>query len=378
MFVVFHLLAGNNDVMIAGGMESMSNAPYLLAKHRGGQRIGHGEIKDSMFLDGLEDAYDKGKLMGAFAQQTANEYGFSRELQDAYAMAWLVIWFQTSEESLGCHAIMPANFDFCNEAPSWTDPANQPGGGGGGALPTPTINPTIDAGAVGCAIFLLILGVLLIVGGGYVAGGIAIGAAISEAANAGTIDWNALKCDLGWYKVYLHNALRALHDLLSLGSFVHPYTHELSMDITTLELLQGFNTELRTGTNILKTKVYKGGYPLAPWSGSGFWFDPPGGATENLETIPAIASAYASGFINDPTNPLGIQSTFAEINWPFNANDEGEPLGYKNSIDSLLAWFKDDDKKVPNVNLDGDRGLGFGEWIFENGELTNPVNIKQP
>ncbi|PCJ45863.1 MAG: acetyl-CoA C-acyltransferase [Gammaproteobacteria bacterium] len=80
------LLAGNNDIIVAGGMESMSNAPYLLSKHRGGQRIGHGEIKDSMFLDGLEDAYDKGKLMGAFAQQTANDYDFTREMQDDFAI----------------------------------------------------------------------------------------------------------------------------------------------------------------------------------------------------------------------------------------------------------------------------------------------------
>jgi len=80
------LLAGNNTVMVAGGMESMTNAPYLLAKHRSGQRIGHGEVKDSMFLDGLEDAYDKGRLMGTFAQQTADNYQFSREAQDNYAI----------------------------------------------------------------------------------------------------------------------------------------------------------------------------------------------------------------------------------------------------------------------------------------------------
>ncbi len=300
-------------------------------------------------------------------------------LQDGYAMAWLVIWFQTSKDSLGCHAIMPANFDFCNEAPAWTDPANQPDGGGAGGLPTPTINPTIDEGAVGCAIFLLILGVVLILGGGYVAGGIAIGAAIDQAVNAGTIDWNALKCDLGWYKVYLFNALRALHDLLSLGAFVHPYTHELSTDITILELLRGFNTELRTGTNILKTKdSNKVGYPLLPWSGDDFWFKAPGVGSEKIETVAAIGIAYPSGYINDPANPLGVQSTFAEINWPFNAEDGGRPLGFKNSIDSLLDWFKSDDQKIPNLNLDGDRGLGYGEWVFENGEWTDPVNIKQP
>ncbi len=299
-------------------------------------------------------------------------------MQDAYAMSWLVIWFQTSKESLGCHAMMPVNFDFCNEAPAWTNPANQPGGGAGGGLPAPTINPTIDAGAVGCAIFLLILGIVLIFQGGFVAGGIAIGAAIVQAVNAGTIDWNTLKCDLGWYKVYLYNALRALHDLLSLGAFVHPYTHELSTDTTVLELLQGFNTELRTGVNILKTKERKAGYPLLPWDGNGFWFDSPGGGFEKIETIPAIGTAYASGFINDPTNPLGVQSTFKDITWPFNADDKGRPLGYKNSIDSLLDWFKSEDGKIPNVNLDGDRGLGYGEWVFEGGEWTDPVNIKQP
>jgi acetyl-CoA C-acetyltransferase len=80
------LVAGTADVIVAGGMESMSNAPYLLAKHRGGARIGHDVVKDSMYLDGLEDAYDPGKLMGAFAEESARDYQFTREAQDAYAL----------------------------------------------------------------------------------------------------------------------------------------------------------------------------------------------------------------------------------------------------------------------------------------------------
>jgi len=83
------LQAGSASVMVAGGMESMSNSPYLIPKARGGLRLGHGEIKDHMFLDGLEDAYDKGKLMGVFAEACAGEYGFSREAQDAFAIASL-------------------------------------------------------------------------------------------------------------------------------------------------------------------------------------------------------------------------------------------------------------------------------------------------
>jgi len=80
------LLAGSADVIVAGGMESMTNAPYLLPKARGGMRMGHGQVLDHMFLDGLEDAYEKGQLMGAFAEQCAGSYKFSREAQDAFAV----------------------------------------------------------------------------------------------------------------------------------------------------------------------------------------------------------------------------------------------------------------------------------------------------
>ena len=80
------LLAGTAEVMIAGGMESMSNAPYLLTKHRAGARIGHDAVKDSMYLDGLEDAYDPGKLMGAFAEESARDYQFTRAAQDEFAI----------------------------------------------------------------------------------------------------------------------------------------------------------------------------------------------------------------------------------------------------------------------------------------------------
>jgi len=83
------LALGVNDVMVAGGMESMSNAPYLLAKARAGLRLGHGEVKDHMFLDGLEDAYDRGRLMGTFAEDCAARYQFSREAQDRYAITSL-------------------------------------------------------------------------------------------------------------------------------------------------------------------------------------------------------------------------------------------------------------------------------------------------
>ena len=83
------ILAGSADIVVAGGMESMSNAPYLLDRARSGYRMGHGRVLDSMFLDGLEDAYDKGRLMGTFAEDCAQSYQFTRAAQDAFAIASL-------------------------------------------------------------------------------------------------------------------------------------------------------------------------------------------------------------------------------------------------------------------------------------------------
>ncbi len=80
------IMAGSSDIIVAGGMESMSNAPYLSKKHRAGARIGHDTVYDHMMLDGLEDAYEPGRAMGTFAEDTAGEYQLTREAQDAYAI----------------------------------------------------------------------------------------------------------------------------------------------------------------------------------------------------------------------------------------------------------------------------------------------------
>ena len=89
MFAHDLLLAGSAEVIVAGGMESMTNAPYLLPKARAGLRMGHGQVIDHMFYDGLEDAYDKGRLMGTFAEDCAQKYAFTREQQDNFAVASL-------------------------------------------------------------------------------------------------------------------------------------------------------------------------------------------------------------------------------------------------------------------------------------------------
>ena len=101
------LLAGTAEVVVAGGMESMSNAPYLLDKARSGYRMGHGKIIDHMFFDGLEDAYDKGRLMGTFAEDCAQAQGFSRKAQDDFAIASLTRAQQAIESGSFAAEIVP-------------------------------------------------------------------------------------------------------------------------------------------------------------------------------------------------------------------------------------------------------------------------------
>ena len=101
------LLGGEERILVAGGMESMTNAPYLLTRARSGMRLGHGEVVDHMFLDGLEDAYDRGKLMGTFAEATAGRYGFSREAQDEFAIRSLTRAKKAIEEGIFKEEIVP-------------------------------------------------------------------------------------------------------------------------------------------------------------------------------------------------------------------------------------------------------------------------------
>ncbi|MGA2791937.1 MAG: acetyl-CoA C-acyltransferase [Roseiarcus sp.] len=101
------ILAGAADVVVAGGMESMSNAPYLLDRARAGYRMGHGRVIDHMFLDGLEDAYDKGRLMGTFAEDCAESYQFTREAQDAFAIASLERAQRATREGAFAREITP-------------------------------------------------------------------------------------------------------------------------------------------------------------------------------------------------------------------------------------------------------------------------------
>jgi acetyl-CoA C-acetyltransferase len=128
------LAAGSVDVVIAGGMESMTGAPYLMTKHRGGARIGHDTMFDHMYLDGLEDAYEPGRLMGSFAEETARSYQFTREAQDEYAIASLTKARAATESGAFAREIVPVTVNDRkgstvvdkDEQPLKADPAKIP------------------------------------------------------------------------------------------------------------------------------------------------------------------------------------------------------------------------------------------------------------
>ncbi|HYK79659.1 MAG TPA: acetyl-CoA C-acyltransferase, partial [Micropepsaceae bacterium] len=124
------ILAGSAEIVIAGGMESMSNAPYLLDKARSGYRMGHGKMYDHMFLDGLVDAYERGALMGKFAEDTAEKYQFTRQMQDSFATESLMRAKKASESGVFAHEIAPVRADggevAVDELPARADPAKIP------------------------------------------------------------------------------------------------------------------------------------------------------------------------------------------------------------------------------------------------------------
>jgi acetyl-CoA C-acetyltransferase len=127
--------AGTNEIMIAGGMESMSNAPYLMDKARAGFRMGHGRVIDHMFLDGLEDAYDKGRLMGTYAEDCAEAYQFTRKAQDAFAIESLTRAKKAIEDGSFAREVTPVTVKLRKgEATVTRD--EQPGKADIGKIPT--------------------------------------------------------------------------------------------------------------------------------------------------------------------------------------------------------------------------------------------------
>ncbi len=126
MMAFDRIALGDADVMAAGGMESMTNAPYLMPKMRAGARIGHQSVQDSMFLDGLEDAYDKGRLMGTFAEDCAERFQFTRQAQDDYALGSLSRALDAQQADAFAGEIAPVSDVSADEQPGKARPEKIP------------------------------------------------------------------------------------------------------------------------------------------------------------------------------------------------------------------------------------------------------------
>jgi acetyl-CoA C-acetyltransferase len=126
MIAFDQIALGHTDTMIAGGMESMSGAPYILPKMRAGARLGHAQVVDHMFLDGLEDAYDKGRLMGTFAEDCAETFQFTRDIQDAYALTSLARAQAAIAEGAFAFEVTPVDVISC-KATTTISTDEQPG-----------------------------------------------------------------------------------------------------------------------------------------------------------------------------------------------------------------------------------------------------------
>uniref|UniRef100_Q01Z10 Putative transmembrane protein n=1 Tax=Solibacter usitatus (strain Ellin6076) TaxID=234267 RepID=Q01Z10_SOLUE len=299
-------------------------------------------------------------------------------LNGAFVMTWMVLWFQTSGSALGCNPTPPlAPPDGCGDTPPWTDPTVPGDNGSGSPPPSPEVDTGVDTGKVVSAILLIILGGLSVLTGGLIDGAAEIAGGIDLLEHAGTVNWGKLRCDLYWYRLYLYNGLKALHDILSLGGFVYPYARELANDSTALSLL-GTDFRYDSGIKLCKSNSRREGFPAQPWDGAlATWTMAPG-TWESPQTVAYLATEYPSFFIDDPANPLGAGRVLQGAAWPPGyAVQPGTqiPVEFGNLVENAVDVFSHLAVDYPNWNLDADRGMAWLTWQF-TAVYSDPVVIE--
>jgi hypothetical protein len=294
-------------------------------------------------------------------------------LNGAFVMTWLVLWFQTGGAVLGCNLTEPlAPPQGCGDAPAELDPF-QTGPDGGPLLPPkPEPDTDIDEGAVVCGIVLIILGVLGILTLNFDAGVKAIVAGVKLISSAADVDWQKLRCQLYWLRMYLYLGLKGLHQLLTIAAFEYPLAKSLADDQETLELL-GRTETWTTGRNLVRSQVRLREFPSKCWDGSILTLNkPPTDADPGFEkpgTVGYRAAAYPSFFVGDNTlNPLaqGDVKT-APGSFPLREDPltpQSLPVQFGNAVANAVDLFANLDTDFPSWNLDGDRGLAYATWQF--------------
>lgn len=244
---------------------------------------------------------------------------------------------------------------------------------------------------------LALLGAAQFLFSGGLAGSSAIRAGVDLIVDGATeINWAKLRCDLYWLRQYLNNGLRALHDLLTLGGFSHPYPGELALDSTTITLL-GIPYTFDSGKRLAKSRPLfpqhlievahgdpAGRFPSKVWTGSlGAWTQMP------TETNPGIEETETTAYLRAEYPPFAIDDAAAN---PLTADGDvrtggrwppGErrlpgtqvPVTFANAVDNAVDLIRHAGDSVPDWNLDGDRGLASLTWQFTGPAMADPVQI---
>lgn len=314
-------------------------------------------------------------------------------LNGAYCMSWMKLWFQTSGEVIGCPPPPPGPPPGnCGPAPSWVDPnvPGDPGDGSGPTVPEPESDPDVGKIVSGIVVALLGLGSLFF--GGGVAGAAALAGGIQMVIDgASEINWAKLRCDLYWLRQYLNNGLRALHDLLTLGGFCHPYPAELELDETTLTLL-GIPYTFDSGKRLAKSRpVFPeqltdmvgdepvGRFPGKAWTGTlGTWTQMPTGV-EEPDTTGYLHAEYPPFALDDGSaNPLTPQSDVRTGTvWPpAERRHPGTdvPVTFGNAADNAVDLIRHAGDEIPDWNLDADRGMAWLTFEFQS-PMSDPVDV---
>lgn len=296
-------------------------------------------------------------------------------LNQAAQMTWLMLWFQTSGEIIGL-AINPpiAPPDGCADAGA-LDPF-VPAEGGGPSLP-PTFDSDLkDDAAEVCGIILAILGGLLLLAGGAALGGAAIAGAVALLDCSNIVEWQKLRCQLFWYKTYLHNGLKGMNELLALTGLAYPYTEMLASDSIVSTLLP---LPFESGPNLVKSRGRDQRYPSKPWDGELLTFNQrPTAANPGFETPLTVAyhsAVYPSFFIDDDAaNPLPNGDVKTGGGFPDRSVD-GSPVQFGNAVANAVDLLANLGVAHPSWNLDADRGLAAVVWRFKAGYDPDAVAI---
>lgn len=301
-------------------------------------------------------------------------------LNAAYQMTWLMLWFQTSGEVIGCKLDKPVEPPGnCGLDTTELDPFKPAAGGG------PTLPPTFDGDledddAEVCGILLAILGGALLLFGCAAAGAAAIAAAAATLDCSNVVQWGKLRCQLFWYRTYIFNGLKGMNELLALTALSYPYTDMLAEDEIVSEILLSLPFE--SGRNLVKSRVSdEERYPSKPWDGSLVTFNQrPTGSSPGFEKPLTEAyrdEAYPSFFVDDDAaNPLQNGGVKTGGPFPIRVDAGGRPVRFGNAVANAVDLFESLGADLPSWNLDADRSMAHLTWELNGFYDPDAVAIK--